>query len=83
MDAAEAHKVATGGGELGSGRGGSGNGEVWRLPGWRAPARAEVVVLGLLATLTLLLLALASAGRQPVLSSLPRSGLFVQEPGNV
>ncbi|KAK8463201.1 hypothetical protein SEVIR_1G337000v4 [Setaria viridis] len=79
MEAAAAHKVAAGG-ELGAGRDRSGNEEAWRWPGWRAPARAEaVVVLGLLATFTVLVLAFGGAGSQPAFPSSPRSG-FVQKP---
>lgn len=77
MDAAAAHKAAS------AGRGGSGGGEeAWRWPGWRAPARVELVVLGFLATLTLLLLAFGGAGNQPAFSSSSRSE-FAQKPGKI
>ncbi|XP_062221907.1 probable fucosyltransferase 7 [Phragmites australis] len=68
-----AHKVAIGGGELGRGE------KACRWPGWRATARAEVVVLGFLATLALLVVMFGGgAGSQPAFAS-PRTE-FVQKP---
>jgi hypothetical protein len=85
MDAAAAHsKVVPGGERHGAGRDGSGGNEEeawrWPWPGWRAPARVEVVVMGFLATSTLLVLAFGGAGNPPSFSSSPGSE-FVQKPG--
>ena len=86
MDAAAARSKAVAGGEqLAAGRDGSGGNEEvsWRRawPGWRPPARVEVVVMGFLSTSTLLMLAFGGAGNhQPAFSSSPRSE-FVQIPG--
>lgn len=83
-----AHKVAIGGGELGAGRNdGDGSYKAWRWCGWRAPVRAEVVVVGCLAlaTLTLLVLVLGVGGRgggSLSAFSPPKSTEFVQKPGN-
>ncbi|PUZ77769.1 hypothetical protein GQ55_1G400300 [Panicum hallii var. hallii] len=84
MDAAAAHsKVVPGGERHGAGRDGSGGNEEeawrWPWPGWRAPARVEVVVMGFLATSTLLVLAFGGAGNPLSFSSSPGSE-FVQKP---